>query len=449
MSGLYLKAACVYEYRERRGEEHVGRSARKVTIDDLWLKNDDDGNPPSRAAKRSLANSRDPMKANVPEKWRKSRYGVGMRWRCHWTIVKDGRRVQRVKQFARLAEAQEYAAAMEDDIRRGRYRDPRQELRVLDDVAGEWLASKVDLKPGTAGRYARELRLYILPKWGGMTLRELRPDMLQEWVGQLMDGGYPAALPDGRDSKPLSARSIRNIMKVVLKDIFDYAVSNGWIGENPVDRVTVPKIVSDDDMVFLSVREVELLADEAEKIGKPVDGLLVRWQAYTGCRIGESLALKVGDVDVDRRRARIGRTWTDDGHGGSMLGTPKNGKARNIAIPRFLMPQIKAQMDGMGDDDWLFRATRGGNVWTNTWRTRIWNKAVKAAGMEDAGVTIHSLRHTYASFAIAQGADVKTLQMQLGHSSPSITLNTYTALWPERLDDVADAIGALRERELV
>lgn len=421
----------------------------KVTIDDLWLKNDDDGNPPSRAAKRSLANSRDPMKANVPEKWRKSRYGVGMRWRCHWTIVKDGRRVQRVKQFARLAEAQEYAAAMEDDIRRGRYRDPRQELRVLDDVAGEWLASKVDLKPGTAGRYARELRLYILPKWGGMTLRELRPDMLQEWVGQLMDGGYPAALPDGRDSKPLSARSIRNIMKVVLKGIFDYAVSNGWIGENPVDRVTVPKIVSDDDMVFLSVREVELLADEAEKIGKPVDGLLVRWQAYTGCRIGESLALKVGDVDADKRRARIGRTWTDDGHGGSMLGTPKNGKARNIAIPRFLMPQIKAQMDGMGDDDWLFRATRGGNVWTNTWRTRIWNKAVKAAGMEDAGVIIHSLRHTYASFAIAQGADVKTLQMQLGHSSPSITLNTYTALWPERLDDVADAIGALRERELV
>lgn len=427
----------------------MGRSAMKVTIDDLWLKNDDDGNPPSRAAKRSLANSRDPMKANVPEKWRKSRYGVGMRWRCHWTIVKDGRRVQRVKQFARLAEAQEYAAAMEDDIRRGRYRDPRQELRVLDDVAGEWLASKVDLKPGTAGRYARELRLYILPKWGGMTLRELRPDMLQEWVGQLMDGGYPAALPDGRDSKPLSARSIRNIMKVVLKGIFDYAVSNGWIGENPVDRVTVPKIVSDDDMVFLSVREVELLADEAEKIGKPVDGLLVRWQAYTGCRIGESLALKVGDVDADRRRARIGRTWTDDGHGGSMLGTPKNGKARNIAIPRFLMPQIKAQMDGTGDDDWLFRATRGGNVWTNTWRTRIWNKAVKAAGMEDAGVTIHSLRHTYASFAIAQGADVKTLQMQLGHSSPSITLNTYTALWPERLDDVADAIGALRERELV
>ena len=61
-------------------------------------------------------------------------------------------------------------------------------------------------------------------------------------------------------------------MEFVLKGIFDYAVSNGWIGENPVDRVTVPKIASDDDMVSLSVREVELLADEAEKIGKPQRG---------------------------------------------------------------------------------------------------------------------------------------------------------------------------------
>ena len=57
-------------------------------------------------------------------------------------------------------------------------------------------------------------------------------------------------------------------MEFVLKGILDYAVSNGWIGENPVDRVTVPKIASDDDdMVFLSVREVELLADGRRRSG--------------------------------------------------------------------------------------------------------------------------------------------------------------------------------------
>ena len=109
----------------------------------------------------------------------------------------------------------------------------------------------------------------------------------------------------------------------------------------------------------------------AERAGRPVDGLIVRWQAYTGARIGETLALKCGDVDVESRRARIRRTWTDDGKGRLVLGTPKNGKPRSIAIPRFLIPSIERQMEGMGDDDWLFRAARGGNLWTNTWRTRL------------------------------------------------------------------------------
>mgnify|MGYP000624025688 CR=1 FL=1 len=73
----------------------------------------------------------------------------------------------------------------------------------------------------------------------------------------------------------------------------------------------------------------------------------------------------------------------------------------------------------------------------------------KAAGMEDEGVTIHSLRHTYASFAIAPGrgredpADAARPLLSQHH------IEHLTALWPERLDDVANAIGALRERELV
>ena len=69
----------------------------KATIDDPWPKNDDDGNPPNRAAKRSLTNSRDPTNANMPEKRRKSRHGIGMRRRCHRSTVKDGRRVQKAK----------------------------------------------------------------------------------------------------------------------------------------------------------------------------------------------------------------------------------------------------------------------------------------------------------------------------------------------------------------
>ena len=58
-----------------------------------------------------------------------------------------------------------------------------------------------DLKPGTAGRYAGSCACTSCPNGVAWRCVSFAPDMLQEWVSQLMDGGYPAALPDGRDSK--------------------------------------------------------------------------------------------------------------------------------------------------------------------------------------------------------------------------------------------------------
>ncbi|MDM8323461.1 tyrosine-type recombinase/integrase [Bifidobacterium pullorum] len=61
---------------------------------------------------------------------------------------------------------------------------------------------------------------------------------------------------------------------------------------------------------------------------------------------------------------------------------------------------------------------------------------------------VHSLRHTYASIAIKAGADVKTLQAQLGHATAAMTLDVYAALWPENLGTVADAVNTAIEMSL-
>lgn len=88
----------------------------RVMIDDRWLRNAEDGTPPSSAAKRALANVRDPMRANVPVRWRTTQYGRGQRWRCRWYMPEDGRRVQKSKSFAKYADAEAFRAAMEDDV---------------------------------------------------------------------------------------------------------------------------------------------------------------------------------------------------------------------------------------------------------------------------------------------------------------------------------------------
>ena len=185
--------------------------------------------------------------------------------------------------------------------------------------------------------------------------------------------------------------------------------------ENPAKLVTIPQIVSkDEDMVFLTVLEVELL---------------VRFLAYTGVRTNVVLALQIQDLDFRNRKARIRRTWSDDGEGRMQLGTQKNGEARTLALPQSLIPQLEEQNAGQSKNEFLFRAKRGGCIHDQSWRTRIWYPGVRNAGMEGEAVNIHSLRHTYVSIACC--ADVKTLQKQLGHATASITLDVYAGLWPE------------------
>ena len=92
----------------------------------------------------------------------------------------------------------------------------------------------------------------------------------------------------------------------------------------------------------------------------------------------------------------------------------------------------------------------GGHILDHNWRTRVWYPSVQTTGMDEIeDLRIHSLRHTYASIAIANGADVKTLQSQLGHASATETLNTYSALWPERLGEVASAVDQARSAAIV
>lgn len=442
----------------------------RVIIDDRWLRTAEDGTVPSSAAKRSLANTKDPIKARVPEKWRTSIYGTGKRWRVRWYVTgSDGKNIQKNRHFEKLSDAESFKAAMEDDIRAGRYRDPNAGHRLFRVVAEEWLRSKVDIKDVTLGRYMRDMRVYVYPQWGDVLLSGIAVKDVQSWANDLAAGNYKAELPLDkhgvmRKPKPLSPSSIKNIVRVVMYSVLDYAVKHDYLAENVIDKVITPKRVKQDDMVFLTIPEVEQLATQAGRYGRhpkvikgietwPDDttnthALLVRFLAYTGVRIGEAMALTVRDLDLAHCRARIRRTWTDDKNGNATLGLPKNGTPRTIAMPVFLRDALRQYVAGLPESDYVFRGEHGGSLYVRTWRNRVFNRAVRNAGMEDNGIPPHSLRHTYASIAIANGADVKTLQKQLGHAMAAMTLDVYAALWPERLGEVADAVECARGKAL-
>ena len=76
-------------------------------------------------------------------------------------------------------------------------------------------------------------------------------------------------------------------------------------------------------------------------------------------------------------------------------------------------------------------------------RRRTFDPSVKAAGL--GHLTLHDLRHTAASLAVASGGTVLSVQAMLGHKDASMTLNVYSSLFPDSLDDLADRMDALRE----
>lgn len=400
----------------------------RVNIEDRWLRKS-----ATAAARRALASARDPMRAKVPEGMRTTEYGKGMRWRVVWFADRERRR----RSFASRTDAEAFAASLEDDIRSGRYVDPHDLERTIGSVGEEGFRLLVPaVKPPTWNRYRRDWDTHVAPYWGDKPLSALTSAALSAWIASLVDGSARSC--HGVMLAPATIKGIHTALSVAV----NHALANGWIQSDPLRAVRWPKD-KQAQRAYLTVEQVERLADAAGD-----HGIDIRLLAYTGMRIGEALALRVADVDLRRRRITVARTKTVGREGSAeTIGSTKNSQVRRVPIPSMLVDGLKELTAGRDGGEPLLVSPRG-KVWgESNWRNRVWRPAMKAAGLDRIErLTVHSLRHTYASMAIAGGADVKTLQKAMGHSAASITLDVYADLWPDRLDDVADAIGRVAAR---
>lgn len=379
----------------------------------------------------------------LPEHFRTSKYGKGRRWLVLW---RDEDSRLRTKSFVQKGEAEQYATGLEDDIRAGRYVEPEHAEQNFSKLADTWLSSKHRPKPVTLLRYKRELKTYVLPRWGNTPINRITRQEIEAWVRDLLNGTDPRVYKTDREPKPLSARYLRHVVGKTFGAALRYATEEGWLYRNPLQRVELPRpLFEEDGLVVLTYQEVEDLARAAGTIGSQVDRALTYMLAYSGPRANEALAFKVGDIDLVKRRAKVLRTWTLDAEGCRTVGPPKTWQRREIPLADFVCDELAPLMDGRDKNDWLFRAPRGtAAIDLQNWRSRVWKKALGSVELEDSGLTIHKLRHTAASSAIGAGADVKVVQQMLGHADATETLNTYGHLWPDRLDEVINAVSSAR-----
>ncbi|WP_121400291.1 site-specific integrase [Micromonospora sp. M71_S20] len=156
-----------------------------------------------------------------------------------------------------------------------------------------------------------------------------------------------------------------------------------------------------------------------------------------GLRWGELAALRVRRVDLVKRRLLVAESVTEV-NGRAVFGTPKTHQRRSVPLPRFLVEPIAAQITGRSGDELVFTSPAGEVLRNNNFRRRVFDRAAESIGL--AGLTPHELRHTAASLAVAEGANVKAVQRMLGHASAAMTLDVYADLFEDDLDQVADRL---------
>jgi integrase len=170
--------------------------------------------------------------------------------------------------------------------------------------------------------------------------------------------------------------------------------------------------------------------------------LVVLVLAYCGLRWSEVAGLRVGRVDLLRRRLDVAEAVTEVNGTALAWGTPKTHEARSVPLPRFLIDDLAVHMAGRAPADLVFTAPDGGVMRNRNARRAWFNRAASAIG--EPGLTPHELRHTAASLAVSSGANVKAVQRILGHASAVMTLDRYADLFDDDLDAVADRLDVAR-----
>jgi integrase len=228
----------------------------------------------------------------------------------------------------------------------------------------------------------------------------------------------------------------------ILAGIFDFAIRDQLLTKNPARGVHLPK-KTPKARNYRNHLQVDALAN-VSRHHRPLVLLL----AYTGLRWGEAVALKVGSIELDRRRIIV-RSSATNVRGKIIEGVPKNGKARSVPLPGFLIDELSKHCTGKrpdelgfgNSDDFLPTPTH-----KDGWFACARNRARVGYPAIPTTLTLHDLRHTAASLAISAGANAKVVQRMLGHASAAMTLDVYADLFEDDLDVVAIALNNARSR---
>ena len=313
---------------------------------------------------------------------------------------------------------------------------------------GDWLTywyenhSKPKIRPTTQETYESRIRLHIIPEIGGIPLNKLTQNDLQQFYGRLKQSGRKRFTD--KYGEGLSDRMVR-MCHATCRSALEKAVQDGLIRVNPAIGCKLPPKKAR-EMQVLTREELQRFLIQAKFEGYYEVFLL---DLATGLRRGELMALQWDDLNFKTGVLNVNKQVYDV-RGQLQISTPKTkNSVRKIVLPPAVVAVLREYKKTV-DSRWMFPSPVKEDcpITPGVVRRRL-QLILEHAGCKH--VRFHDLRHTFATLALENGMDVKTLSAMLGHVSAATTLDIYTHITDDmRLTAAANidrGIGKMEPQE--
>jgi len=312
--------------------------------------------------------------------------------------------------------------------------------QTLGDYLAEWLKRvQGNLSPRTIEGYKTIIKR-IIPQLGNILLTQLKPGDLQRYYSDSLTTGR---LNGHGGLSPLTVRHHHTLLHRALKNAMEW----GLISRNPADAAHPPRPGAS-AINIMSEDEVQTFLEAAMNTGYY---RLYYTILFTGMRRSEVLALRWSDVDLLLCQISVSRSIHQLSNGVYIYRQPKSaGGRRIIALSPSTVQILREHREiilaervmlntPLKDTDLVFSKYDGSPIRPDT-ITRAWPDLARKCGI--AAHRLHDARHTHASLMLKQGIHPRIVQERLGHSTISVTLDTYSHVAPglqeaaaQRFDD--------------
>lgn len=304
-----------------------------------------------------------------------------------------------------------------------------------------------DLRPSTLERYDGIYRNYIKnSNIGMMKLKDLRTSNIQAYYNTLVK------------DKNKTPDTIKTINKV-LKSVLSQAMKESYIPKNYCNNIILPKISAKEEIQIFTVEEQQRFITSLDNHRNRALFILV---LGTGLRIGEVVALKWNDIDLEKGELKVQRTFkrvgklenlkAGDNRTEIIEQLPKTKYSeRTIPIPSTIIKELKSHKKRQNEEKFkageayinndLVFPNELGQVTDTRNLSRSYGRILNRSGIKYK--KFHALRHTYATRLFENEVPLKTVQILMGHSNIKITADIYTHVMPEEKIKAVEKINKL------